>query len=231
MTRYTQENAWSDFRVGLITFAGLALLILGVIFAGGDKGLLFHKTAVVKARLTDVGGLKKGSSVTMGGMTVGRVTDIRFVDSTASTVLTAPKVQSPRDGTTGNQIEVTAEVRSDVRSRIKIDSVPAVRTQGMLGDRYLDISVGTETAALLPEGQILLGDEATDFDKTLRQASQVLKETEKLLNAVNSQRGTAGQLVYDEELYKSLTEITNELNSLIKDFKKNPRRYIKFSLF
>lgn len=231
MSRYSQEKAWSDFRVGLVTFAALALLILGVTFVGGDKGLLFHNTSLVKARLVDVGGLKKGSSVTMGGMVVGRVIDIRFVDGTVSTTPTDPKVQSPRDGSKGNQIEVSAEVRSDVRSRIKTDSVPAVRTQGMLGDRYIDISMGREAAQPLPEGQILLGEEATDFDKTLRQASQVLKETDKLLSAVNDQRGTAGQLVYNEELYKSLTQITNELNSLIKDFKKNPRRYIKFSVF
>jgi ABC-type transporter Mla subunit MlaD len=123
------------------------------------------------------------------------------------------------------------EIRSDVRERIKTDSVPAIRTQGMLGDRYIDISMGTETAPSLPEGAPLVGEAATDFDKTLRQATEVLDETEKLLTAVNEQRGTAGQLVYDEKLYTSLTEITTELKDLIQDFKKNPRRYIKFSLF
>jgi len=180
MSRNDPGKAWSDFRVGLITFAGLFFLILGVVFAGGDKGLLFRKTTVVKARLADVGGLKKGSSVSMGGMTLGRVTDIAFVDVEAQ-----------------GRIEVTMEIRSDVRERIKIDSVPAIRTQGMLGDRYIDISMGSEGAAPLPEATPLAGDPASDFDKTLRQATEVMEETEDLL----------------------------------KDFKKNPRRYIKFSLF
>ena len=166
--------------MGLITFAGLFFLILGVVFAGGDKGLLFRKTTLVRAHLADVGGLKRGSSVSMGGMTLGRVTDIAFVDGGAK-----------------SQIEVTMEIRSDVRERIKADSHPAVRTQGMLGDRYIDISMGSEGAAALPEAAPLVGDPASDFDKTLRQATNVMEEMEALL----------------------------------RDFKKNPRRYIKFSLF
>ncbi len=213
MSRYNQERFWSDVRVGGITFAGLFFLVFGVVFAGGDKGLLFQKTSFVKARLTDVGGLKKGSSVTMGGMTVGRVTGIGFVNAEL-----------------GNQIEVTLEIRSDIRKRIKADSVPSVRTQGMLGDRYIDISMTAEDGAELPDGAALVGDAASDFDKTLRQANEVLGETEKLLTAVNSQQGTAGRLVYDEMLYKTLTEISIELRDLIKDFKKHPRKYVKFSL-
>ena len=214
MSRYSQEKAWSDFRVGIVTFLGLFFLVFGVVFAGGDKGLLFHKTSIVKARLADVGGLKRGASVTMGGMTLGRVTGIAFVE-----------------GEKGNKIEVAMEIRSNVLDRIKTDSVPTIRTQGMLGDRYIDISMGSEAAAPLPEVAPLLGEDSTDFDKTLRQANEVLNETDKLLTAVNEQRGTAGQFVYDEKLYKSLTDITTELKDLIKDFKKNPRRYIKFSVF
>lgn len=206
MARYDQLKAWSDFRVGLITFVTVVLLIVGVTLTGGDKGIFFQKTSFLKAHLLDVGGLKKGSSVTIGGMTVGRVTDIRFVSNP------------------GDLIEVVFQVRSDVRSRIKRDSICSVRTQGMLGDRYLDVSVGTKEAPPLPDGEILSGNPTSDFDATLRQASDVLGETEKVLSAVNRKEGTVGQFFYDGEFYRELTE-------LIKDFKKHPRKYIKFSLF
>ena len=180
---------WSDFRVGLITFAGLALLVLGVIFAGGDKGLLFQKTSIVKAHLLDVGGLKKGSTVTMSGMAVGRVTDIGFA-------------RSPNPGESA--VEVVMEIRSDVRQRIKKDSFPVVRTQGMLGDRYIDIFGGGAASEPLPEGGVLVGEAATDFDKTLRETTKVLNESDKVLLTVNE---------------------------VMQDFKKNPRRYVKLSLF
>ena len=232
MSRYDRTQVWSDVRVGIISLAGLVLIVLGVTFAGGDKGLIFKKTSSVKAHLADVGGLKKGASVTMNGMTVGKVTEIAFVDGEIAEPTTGEKrkelLKSDRGKT---QIEVTMEVRSDVRKRIKIDSLPAVRTQGMLGDRYVDIPAGSEEAEVLVEGEVLLGASATDFDQTLNQALQVLTETEKLLSAVNEQHGTAGKLIYDQQFYNRLMDITDELNELLKDFKKNPRRYLKFSVF
>ena len=220
MATYDQTKVMSDFRVGLIVFAAAACLIIGITFAGGDKGLFLKKISVVKARLTDVGGLKKGASVTMNGMVVGRVIDIAFVNH----VETA-------EANPNHAVEVAMEIRSDVRNRIKTDAKPAVRTQGMLGDRYIDIPLGSKEAGVLPEGGMLIGTGAGDFDKTLNEALQVLTETEKLLTAVNQKEGTVGQLLYDEEFYNHLLDITQELNELLKDFKKNPRRYIKFSVF
>lgn len=214
MSLVDSKKMGSDFRVGLITFVGLLFLIVGITFAGGDKGLLFQKTSLVKARLVDVGGLKKGGSVTMGGMTIGRVSDIAFVNDAE-----------------GRPIEVVMEVRSDMVQRIKSDSVPAVRTQGMLGDRYVDVPAGREDATPLESGSYLQGASASDFDTTLKEATEVLTQTEKVLNAMNQKEGTVGRLLYDKGFYDKLMEMTTELNELIKDFKKRPRRYIKFSLF
>ena len=157
MSRYDQDLMLSNFRVGIITFAAVVLVILAITFAGGDKGLLFQKQMVVKARLANVGGLKKGSSVTVGGMNIGRVSNIAFVG-----------------GAEEGQIEVAMQVRRDMRERIKTDSIPSIRTQGMLGDRYIDISSGTKNADVLPEGKPIFGKAATDFDETLHQALSVL---------------------------------------------------------
>ena len=222
MAQYESEQVLNDFRVGLITFVALIFLILGITFAGGDKGLLLKQTSAIKARLADVGGLKKGASVTMNGMVIGKVTNIAFMDGASGEVI---------PGQEKNQIEVTMEIRSDLRKRIKIDSIPAVRTQGMLGDRYIDLPTGSREAEILPEGKVLIGAAAGDFDKTLKEAIDVMSETEKVLSAINKQEGTAGKLLYDQQFYNRLMDITNELNELLKDFKKNPRRYIKFSLF
>ncbi|OGW84461.1 MAG: hypothetical protein A3C35_02930 [Omnitrophica bacterium RIFCSPHIGHO2_02_FULL_46_11] len=232
MGQEISERVWSDFRVGIIAFSGLVILVLGITFAGGDKGLMFKKTTTVKARLTDVGGLKKGSSVSMSGMVVGKVADVSFVQNPQRSLGIIPEAEAAVvSAAITNQIEVAMEIRSDVRSRIKTDSIPAVRTQGMLGDRYIDIPPGSKEAETLLEGEMLLGVAASDFDKTLTEAIQVLRETDKMLSAVNRKEGTAGKLLYDEQFYNHLLEIASELDALIKDFKKNPRRYIKFSVF
>ncbi|MBI3999282.1 MAG: MCE family protein [Candidatus Omnitrophica bacterium] len=231
MAQFETEQVWIDFRIGLITFSAVVFLVFGITFAGGDKGLLLQKVTTVKARLADVGGLKKGASVTMSGMVIGKVTHITFADGQDGEVVLGGEDGNIVQPHENSQIEVAMEIRSDMRRRIKIDSVPAVRTQGMLGDRYIDLPSGSEEAEILPEGKVLIGAETSDFDKTLRQTIDVLNETQELLKAINDGEGTAGKLVYDEKFYENLMAITDQLNELLKDFKKNPRRYIKFSLF
>jgi phospholipid/cholesterol/gamma-HCH transport system substrate-binding protein len=211
---YGQEQSATDFRVGLMTFTALCLVILGITFAGGDKGLLFAPVSVVKARLADVGGLKKGSAVTIGGMPIGKVMGISFAESGD-----LPK------------IEVVMNVRNDMRGRIKKDSLPVVKTQGMLGDRYLELVMGSAESPTLGENESLIGSAASDFDKTMSEANNALAQTTKMLAAINQKEGTAGQFIYDREFYENLTKITEELNELIKDFKEHPRKYIKFSMF
>ena len=208
-----KERIMSDFRVGIVTFISIILLVVGITFAGGDKGLLFQKTLTVKALLYDVGGLKRGSTVTMGGMNVGKVTKVSFVQEKESSL-----------------IEVTMEVRSDIGGRIKSDSVPSVRTQGMLGDRYIEISMGTPDSPPLPYGQALKGRESSDFDGTIREARNTLEETTKMLTAINTKQGTMGQLVYDTEFYKKLLNIMTAVNEVVDDFKKHPRKYVKLSI-
>lgn len=157
----------------------------------------------------------------MNGMVIGKVTNTAFMDGH----------ETSDTASMTNPIEVTMEIRSDLRKKIKKDSVPVVRTQGMLGDRYIDIPPGSAAADVLGEGEILTGATAGDFDKTLKQALDVMSETQTMLKAVNEQQGTAGKLVYDEKFYNNLTAVTDQMNDLLKDFKKNPRRYIKFSVF
>ncbi|MBN1687583.1 MAG: MCE family protein [Candidatus Omnitrophica bacterium] len=214
MAEKSRLMMWSDFRVGIVTFFAIGIILSGVIFAGGDKGLLFQETALLKALLTDVGGLKSGAGVTMGGMTIGKVDAINF---------------SPVG--MDNRIEVTMEIRTDCLERIKKDSVPSVRTQGMLGDRYVDISMGTPEAPLHPLHEPLIGKGSTDFDETLTRTSAVLEETQAVLSAINNKEGSIGQLFYDPKLYEEMTLLVTKLNELIQDFRDNPKKYVKLEIF
>lgn len=210
---YENQSA-SDFRVGIMSFAAVIFIVAGITFAGGDKGLLFAKTSLLRAQLDDVGGLKKGSSVTIGGMPIGKVVNISLIKTEGKT-----------------KIEVLMNVREDMRAGIKKDAVPVIKTQGMLGDRYIEITdPGTESSAVSAE-DVLQGTGSADFDKTLQQANTTLLETSRLLSAINHQEGTAGQLIYQDTLHKNLASITDEVEEVLEDFKKNPRRYIKLTVF
>ncbi|MEJ2698102.1 MAG: MlaD family protein [Desulfuromonadales bacterium] len=67
--------------------------------------------------------------------------------------------------------------------------------------------------------------------ETVQRARTSLQELDSLLGKVREGRGTAGKLVNNPELYDSLDRTLKDLSALIEDMKKNPKRYVHFSLF
>lgn len=64
-------------------------------------------------------------------------------------------------------------------------------------------------------------------DSVLALTSELKKITEELQNG----EGTAGLLLKDEALYLDIDQTVRDLDSLIVDLNRNPKRYINFSVF
>lgn len=58
-----------------------------------------------------------------------------------------------------------------------------------------------------------------------------LSELNSTLGAINSAEGSVGKLIYDEQLYQNLSNVSGSLNELLIDMQSNPKRYVHFSLF
>jgi phospholipid/cholesterol/gamma-HCH transport system substrate-binding protein len=72
---------------------------------------------------------------------------------------------------------------------------------------------------------------ATDLYATITNLKNTLARTSQLMDGVNKGKGTAGQLFTNDSLYISLNHGIASLDSLLKDVKANPKRYVHFSLF
>lgn len=85
------------------------------------------------------------------------------------------------------------------------------------------------------EGTVgLLLNDREFYDKgisLLTKAEASVKAIEEVTAKVKSGDGTAGKLVNDKVLYDKMNKMADDLNELVKDFKENPRKYIKFSVF
>lgn len=58
-----------------------------------------------------------------------------------------------------------------------------------------------------------------------------LEETSLLLENLNTGKGSAGKMLTDDSLYINLSASLESLNTLLKDLKENPKRYVHFSVF
>ena len=61
--------------------------------------------------------------------------------------------------------------------------------------------------------------------------TQSIESLNTLLTNINNAEGTVGSLLNDKELYANLAQASDNLSLLLEDLKKNPKRYVHFSLF
>jgi len=127
MKRFDLELADGVFF--LIGIACLAYLSIKL----GRMEVIGHRGYVVSAKFSNVGGLKKGASVEIGGVEVGRVKDIKL---------------DPED--------YTAVVTLLLNPGIKLpdDSIAAVKTKGLIGEKYVSITPGASERMIPPGGRI-----------------------------------------------------------------------------
>ena len=71
----------------------------------------------------------------------------------------------------------------------------------------------------------------SDIDTALISFSSSLKESQLILQGINSGKGSAGKLMNDDSLYVNLSRSLESLNLLLKDMEENPGRYLHFSVF
>jgi phospholipid/cholesterol/gamma-HCH transport system substrate-binding protein len=65
---------------------------------------------------------------------------------------------------------------------------------------------------------------ATSLDSASRQLNNALAK-------LNTGEGSAGRLLTDDSLYRDIRHVVGSVDSLMNDFKKNPRKYINLRIF
>ena len=70
-----------------------------------------------------------------------------------------------------------------------------------------------------------------DLASTMAKVDQTLRNVEQMTAKLNSNEGTLGLLMRDAELYNNLNSTMAHADSLMKDLKSHPKRYVHFSVF
>jgi phospholipid/cholesterol/gamma-HCH transport system substrate-binding protein len=125
-----------QIRIGAFILAGLGVF-LAIIYLLGAQARYFERKYDLVAEFGEVGGLIEGATVRLAGVQIGRVTD----------VVLSPQV--------GGKVRVTLTVSRQFSDRIRADSEAQIVTQGLLGDKLVEITQGTPGAATLKPGDVL----------------------------------------------------------------------------
>ena len=71
----------------------------------------------------------------------------------------------------------------------------------------------------------------SNIGEIIRKAEISLTSVNSLLKGMDEGKGTLGKLINDDAMYNNLTNVSKELEYLLREIKLNPKRFVHFSLF
>jgi phospholipid/cholesterol/gamma-HCH transport system substrate-binding protein len=122
-----------------------------------------------------VTGLEVGSTVRLAGLDAGEVLEIRIPPAPAE------------------PFRVRMRIREDLRHLVRTDSVPAIQTDGIVGNAFVQISVGTEAAAIVSPGDVLQGQDPVEFADLIQEGRKTFQTVAVEMTIVRSDVSAAIQ--------------------------------------
>jgi phospholipid/cholesterol/gamma-HCH transport system substrate-binding protein len=139
----TMKKIDLELAVGLFIIAGI--LCLGYLSVKlGRMEIMGERGYEIYGVFSNIGGLKVGSSIEIAGVNVGRVKSIVLDDFQARVVLNFPK---------------------DLP--IQEDAIASIKTRGLIGEKYIEISPGGSERVVKPGGRIRETQPAVDMEELI----------------------------------------------------------------
>jgi len=155
-------------RVGIFVFVTLVGL-MGAIFVLGSRTQYFQPQYALRAVFSNVGGLLEGAGVYLAGVQVGRVGQVRFFEDASA-----------------RKVLVELKVARNVQHLIRQDSVASIATAGLLGDKYIDITLGSEREPALDDGMNIRSQEPAEYSQLIRKGEAILENAVEITTSLAS---------------------------------------------
>lgn len=132
-----------DAIVGLFVLSGFLAFVYMSLQLGEFSVFSMEKTYSVRANFGNVSGLKRGALVEMAGVSVGKVSNILLAEN--------------------DQALVWLQINNGVK--ITDDAIASIKTQGIIGDKYIKISQGGSADLLIDGSFISETESAVDLEE------------------------------------------------------------------
>jgi phospholipid/cholesterol/gamma-HCH transport system substrate-binding protein len=187
-------------RLGVFITVGIAIFVIAIFIIGKQQNL-FNPVFRVTTNFFNVSGVQVGNNVRFSGISVGTVDNIRIINDST--------------------VQVDLLIRKDVQQFIKADSQASIGSEGIIGDRIIIITQGSNSSPIAEDGQHISSKEPIETDDIMKSLQTTaghaevitLQLAEVMLN-INSGKGMLGRLIQD-------STIAENINETIENFKKS----------
>jgi phospholipid/cholesterol/gamma-HCH transport system substrate-binding protein len=183
------HHSSDPLRAGVFVVLGVVAFTLA-IFLLGQKSALFTRTNTLLVYFDDISGLVVGAPVRLAGLEVGTVAALKL-----SPQLSEKKTQ------------VRLLVQSRYLPRIRASSEAFIDSNGLLGDKIVNISMGDPGSAALADGATLRAGRATSLEGLAATVTRALGSATNVVAAVD-------KLVGDERTVKLRDDLARGASSL-----------------
>jgi phospholipid/cholesterol/gamma-HCH transport system substrate-binding protein len=193
-----KHEAKRNLRVGIFVASALGVLMLA-IFAIGQERSMFTPMTELYTSFPDINGLVIGAPVRLAGVDVGRVSEIAFSEN-----LDHPEAR----------IQLSVETR--FMKRLRLDSRAYIDSKGLLGDKLINLTVGTPTEPPLKDG----GYVQPRIGSSLEGVAKELESTAGAIGrAAQTAQGAMNELA-SPEVTENVRRITGSIAAILEQVER-----------
>ncbi|MEM7402644.1 MAG: MlaD family protein [Myxococcota bacterium] len=192
----------SNLQLGLFVLFGVAVFV-AMLFLIGQKRNLFEPTVTLQTRFDNVANLAIGAEVLLGGVVVGHVRHIAFPNWN-------------QEESNLDQVTVVMHVSKKMLSWIRQDSIARISSRGLLGEKNINISIGSPKDAPVRNGDMIrseppwdLGGAFDEGQELLSHSKQTARQLQKFMDELIAQGA-------DKAIAQSILSIRNLLRKAEK---------------
>jgi len=141
----------NNIKLGVFVLAGLIVVMVSFYMIGNNTSM-FGSSFVLKARFNNLSGLMEGNNVLFSGIQAGTVKSIEIINDTT--------------------IEVSMLIDSKVKAYIHNNAEAAVGTEGLMGNKVVNIQPVKGNSPIVKNGDLLMAQKLTSMDEMLQTLSK-----------------------------------------------------------
>lgn len=180
----------NPLKVGLLTLAALAsVVVMSLKITRNQSG--FGKHIEYKTMLEDASGILEKTPIKVAGINAGRIKSIQLE---------------------GNKALITFEIIEQIK--ITPEASMKIKSVGLLGDKFIDMNVGSQQGERLEAGSMIPTTTGGGFDNLSKDAGDVLKEVKEIASTIkDALRDDQGRNVI-KEIVSNIHDMTSTLKRI-----------------